>query len=74
MDVAKSFYSDLYKSKSVCSAEMDHVFNSVIPEKVLTEDLQEQCEGLISKDECFMAINSMKRNKSPVRWYKYGIL
>ena len=44
---------------------MDHVFNSVIPEKVLTEDLQEQCEGLISKDECFMAIKSMKRNKSP---------
>ena len=54
LDVAKSFYSDLYKSKPVCSAEMDHVFNSVIPEKVLAEDLQLQCVGLISKDECFI--------------------
>ena len=32
---------------------------------MLTADSQQQCEGLISKDECFMAMKSMKRNKSP---------
>ena len=41
------------------------MFDSTIPEKVLTEDLQEQCEGLVSKDECFRVIKSMKRNKAP---------
>ena len=38
LEVAKTFYSDLYKSKSTCSAETDHTFDSVVPEKVLTAD------------------------------------
>ena len=44
LEVAKPFYSDLYKSKSTCSAETDHAFDSVVPEKVLTADSQQQCE------------------------------
>ena len=45
LEVAKTFYSDLYKSKSTCSAETVHAFDSVVPEKVLTADSQQQCEG-----------------------------
>ena len=33
--------------------------------KVLTEDLKEKCEGLVTKDECFRAIKAMKTNKAP---------
>ena len=41
LEVAKTFYSDLYESKSTCSAETDHAFDSVVPEKVLTADSQQ---------------------------------
>ena len=32
---------------------------------MLNAELQEKCEGLVTKYECFEAIKSMKRNKSP---------
>ena len=65
LEIARGFYLKLYKNKSVRDEDINAVFDSTIPEKVLTEDLQEKCEGLVSKDECFRAIKSMKRNKAP---------
>ena len=46
LDVAKTFYSGLYKSTTVSNADMDLAFDSLIPENVLTTELQEKCEGL----------------------------
>ena len=65
LDVAHSFYTDLYKSKSEYREEIRSAFDTLIPENVLNAELQEKCEGLVTKYECFEAIKSMKRNKSP---------
>ena len=65
LDVAHSFYTDLYKSKSEYREEIRSAFDTLIPENVLNAELQEKCEGLVTKHECFEAIKSMKRNKSP---------
>ena len=65
LDVAKTFYSDLYTSRTVSNEDMDLAFNSLIPENILSPELQQKCEGLLAKDECFRAVKLMKRNKSP---------
>ena len=64
LDVAHSFYTDLYKSKSEYREEIRSAFDTLIPENVLNAELQEKCEGLVTKHECYEAIKSMKRNKS----------
>ena len=65
LDAERTFYSDLYTVRAISNAEIDLAFDSLIPENVLTAELQEKCEGLLSKDECFRAVKLMKRNKSP---------
>jgi len=37
----------------------------VVPENVLSSESLKKCEGLFTIEECFNAINNMKRNKSP---------
>ena len=64
LEIARGFYSKLYKNKSIGDEDINAVFDSTIPEKVLTEDFKGKCEGLVTKDECFRAIKSMKRNKA----------
>ena len=41
------------------------LFDSVQPEYVLNADMQQRCEGLCTKEECFSAISNMKVNKAP---------
>ena len=44
---------------------MNDYFESIRPENVLSENSALKCEGLFTKQECFGAIQKMKRNKSP---------
>ena len=44
---------------------LNSFFDTVIPENVLTAELQKKCEGLMTKHECFEAVKAMKKNKSP---------
>ena len=57
LEVARSFYSDLYQSKAtVTSADLNSKFESLIPENILTDQLKEKCDGLLTKNECFQAV------------------
>ena len=60
LDVAHSFYTDLYKSKSEYREEIRSAFDTLIPENVLNAELQEKCEGLVTKYECFEAIKTIE--------------
>ena len=55
----------MYTNRSSDEQDIDAYFSSVEPENVLSEDMKEKCEGLFTREECFNAINNMKRNKSP---------
>ena len=62
------FYSELYTEKNVIlnDENINSIFfptNTNIPK--LTDELQNICEGLISKEECVNAIKSMENFKSP---------
>ena len=59
------FYSDLYANRSPSELDIDTFFDSVQPEHVLNADMQQRCEGLFTKEECFNAISNMKVNKAP---------
>ena len=42
---------------------------------VLTTELQEKCEGLLTKDECFRAVKLMKKKQiTRFGWDQYRIL
>jgi hypothetical protein len=77
LDVAKTFYVDLFTSRNVDDSSVNSFFNGVTPENVLTEDLMQKCEGALTSEECYSAINSMKQNKSPgidgltIEFYKH---
>ena len=48
------------------------------PENVLTEDLMQKCEEVLTNEECYSAVNSMTQNKSPgvdgltIEFYKHS--
>ncbi len=63
--VATNFYSELYSAKSIDANRVNSFFESITPERVLSDDIQQNCEGLFTNNECLCAINNMKRNKSP---------
>lgn len=65
LDVAKTFYTNLFQGKTVRNSKVNSFFDNITPENVLTEDLMQKCEGVLNSDECFRAVTSMKRNKSP---------
>jgi len=77
LDVAKTFYSDLFASRDVSDSSVNSFFSEITPESVLCEDLVQKCEGALTSEECHKAINSMKLNKSPgidgltVEFYKH---
>ena len=58
----KLFYQHLYKLKP-CSYSNINFFNSNI--NVLNDTDKQICEGLLTENECFLALKEMKNNKSP---------
>jgi len=65
LQVAKNFYTDLFKSRNIMDTSVQSYFETITADNVLTEDLRQRCEGPITKDECLNAINRIKKNKSP---------
>ena len=59
----QSFYSSLFSAEPVDTAAQDSLFESM--ESPLSEDQAEVCEGHLSMDECFAALNGMAHNKAP---------
>ena len=70
----KMFYKALYTSENT---NPDHYFDGFAPEKRLSEEVSQQCDGLLTIEECLIALNSMSLNKSPgcdgltVNFYKH---
>lgn len=77
LQVAKVYYSNLFKSKNISLSSIHSYFDKIVPENVLTEEAREMCEGAITNNECLTAITLMKKNKSPgldgftVEFYEY---
>ena len=65
MSEIKAFYSNLYKKTSVKTEEECLQYLSNLSTPVLTEDEQSLCEGKLTLNECWEALNSMKNGKSP---------
>ncbi len=63
--IAKNFYSELYEDKSVNDQYVNDFFETIVPENTLDENVMQTCEGLFSREECFNAVEHMKKNKSP---------
>ena len=65
LDVAKSFYKELYTNKPCSDENLESYFSSLPREHILDNEPQSKCEGLVSYAECLHALNKMKKNKSP---------
>ena len=61
----KEFYSTLYKCRSTKGEEecLEYLKTLKIPK--LSDAERESCEGLLTKKECWDALQRMKNNKSP---------
>ena len=65
LKVAKSFYEDLYNSKASDDDVIDQYFELLDEQRSFNDIDSSVCEGLITKEECTLAVNKMKHNKSP---------
>ena len=65
MSEIKTFYSKLYKKTSVKTEEECLQYLSNLSTPVLTEDEKSLCEGKLTLNECWEALNSVKNGKSP---------
>ena len=64
LNVARSFYQDLYKSNASKDDDIDKYFDSLTKEKSFNDTDSSVCEGLVTIEECTLAIEKMKQNKS----------
>ena len=65
LKVARTFYQDLYKSSASKDDDIDNYFKSLTKEKSFNDVDNSVCEGLVTIEECNLAISKMKHNKSP---------
>ena len=65
LNIAKSFYEKMYTAKPSSYSTLNAYFSSLPRERVLGNDSQLKCEGLVSYPECMQSLNKMKKNKSP---------
>ena len=65
MSYIKNFYSSLYTRRTSKSVKdcLEYLKNISIPKP--TENERDSCEGILTKKECWDALQSMKNNKSP---------
>ena len=62
---SKKFYSNLYSRKSVKTEQDCLDYLKSINEHKLSETDKETCEGKLTVQSCWTALNSMKNGKSP---------
>ena len=65
LNIATTFYSDLYKSQTCGDVKVDEYMDAVRPEAILSVIDRNLCEGKITQEECIDALKIMKKNKSP---------
>ena len=65
LKVAKSYHERLYKSNASQEDDIDLFLESLPKERILNDTESSQCEGLITVEECTVALKKMKHNKSP---------
>ena len=65
LKIAKSYYEHLYKSNPSQEDDIDLFLESLPKEKIINDTQSLQCEGLITFEECTVALKKMKHNKSP---------
>ena len=61
----ETFYSKLYKKTYVKTEDEYLQYLSNLSTPVLTEDEKSLCEGKLTLNECWEALNPMKNGKSP---------
>ena len=59
------FYSQLYSSGNPDPDDIDKYLHDTRLHNILNENDQSRCDGILSKDECEVAIKGLKKNKSP---------
>jgi hypothetical protein len=60
-----AYFSELYKSKiDVSENELDDFFSDTVLPSLSIDD-RNNCEGILTGDECFDALSAMDNNKSP---------
>lgn len=60
------FDQNLYHTNYNCDEkEIEEYLQNALPEKTLTDDEANTCEGKFTIDECYQAVIDMKLNKSP---------
>ena len=64
LEVAKTYYTNLYRSKASHDAEVDRYIESIDMEKSLSDLDQLGCEGGVSFNECELAVKNMKKKIS----------
>ena len=65
LHIAKTFYENLYTSNSVPHSDIETYYQSLTFENILDDINKENCEGLVTYNECETSLNKMKKNKSP---------
>ena len=62
----EEFLSNLYKSQSPCVENSGcDIFFNIVDLTALTEQMSSSCEGVITENECLLALNEFKNGKSP---------
>ena len=55
----------MYSSQASSTDQVASWFNNITPERILTDENKELCEGRVTFNECKEAVSKMKINKSP---------
>ena len=59
------FYQTLYSKQSIDRDLFGSFFDNIHSNNILNDSDANVCEGIVTPDECFKALESMARNKSP---------
>ncbi len=62
---SRTFYDNLYSTENVKNNDIMNFLDNLDDVKQLTNEEMQQCEGILTNDECIKAIKNMKPNKTP---------
>ena len=62
---AANFYENLYQSTNPSKEDIDKYLEQIKPEKRLSSEELNSCEGKVTYDECISVIKLMKDNRAP---------
>ena len=65
MDEGYKFYENLYKNDNITDQEIKTYLQNASHPKTLSDDESNSLEGKITMQECELALQAMKSNKSP---------